>query len=240
MDKKKLSRFRAVTVLGVLALLLGAAPAWAETFMYSAHNHPDGNAAPPFYGLRLDFNGTKQTFDFTNVLFTIDPGAGTASIAGTITHNQAGSGTDATYTIMASFSAMSIRDLGSTGWFDGGDPIADLLAAGIDPNNAILFQLDSMVLSDGNSYGGVLEWFGKSKANGDEFLLVVGHRLDGQPNPEVVAGFGWLQTANGQTGTNDFLFTMDLQPVPEPGTVFLVGGGLTALGLLRRRRARFD
>lgn len=85
---------RRTATLGIsfILLVMLAIPAGATVLMFSCHNHPNGDAAPPTYGLRIDdLIGTgifTFSFDYsditgsTGVILAYDDVAGTIHIYG--------------------------------------------------------------------------------------------------------------------------------------------------------------
>ncbi len=225
---------RLALAVGVLAVGLSAAQGNAaiiEPGTFLLHNHPDGNAAPPGYGLRLDelFNVTGGhdtfTFDFDHpdaevwmdydgsvihiygIAFGgLDVGSGYASDPD-LTSLVA---LDFTYTTAAFatgdddliVTTPSFTNTGNIIWLDTGEKI-DLF----DRANA-----------EGYSFR-----FGNEDDGG-------GHR--GHPG---LSGWGWMD--HHEPGTHvyssDWLFTAT-RPVPGPSGLMLLGVGF----LLTRRRSR--
>ncbi len=220
---------------GVLALGLSAAQgnaALIQPGQFLLHNHPDGNAAPPGYGLRLD-----ELFDVTDDhdKFTFD-----------FDHPDAKMWMD--------FDGASIHIYGiAFGGLDVGsqyasDPALTSLVA-IDftyTTVALAFGDDDLIVTSPNftntgtitwlDTGEVIDLFDRANSEGYTFRLGdedtgTGHR--GFPG---ISGWGWMD--HHQAGTHvyssDWLFTAT-QPIPGPSALVVLGAGV----LLARRRSRY-
>ncbi len=188
-------------------------------------DHPDGNAAPAYYGLRAD-----NLFGEGNI--------------NTFSLNHFG---DSTLTVYDNGGELSIHMAGTLfGGEDGG-------AAPIDPA-AYTFEFwytegveaynggwRVVGMSDAN--GGYIDEVGGdgyytfgTKTNGDGVAFIFapdGHRL---PGDDDLAGRGWVMSDQNPRGhyTQDWLFTAEV--IPAPGTLALaLGGGLMTLPRRRRK-----
>lgn len=191
-------------------------------------DHPDGNAAEPFYGLRLDnmlapgvvtlsmdhFNNTRMSvIEYNGVL--------SMHITGTL---YGGAVNDHAYVDAHSYEvnftyALNVTDAGN-GWevnsFDAG-------------NTGTITDLDT---------NEVTTLFGKANSSDLVFsMLADGHRLSGDSSSWV--GRGWLtDNSDGSmpgAGAQDWLFTATKLPeVPAPSAIALLGLG----GMLSSRRRR--
>ncbi|HZW06251.1 MAG TPA: hypothetical protein VFF65_03935 [Phycisphaerales bacterium] len=202
---------------------------------YHLSNHPDGNAQPPQYGLRLDelYNATGNhdifTFDFNHAQSNMSMDYNGTSIH---IYGQAWGG----------------RDTGSGYANDGyrGVYVIDFtynIGVGLAPGD------DDVLVNPGLSYN-----YGSIQTPlGHTIGLRDGHYSGGQPDFRFgdenndaghrgfdgLSGWGWLFTQTGAHGSyvnhasDDWLFTATL--VPTPGAAALMGLGAVA-GLRRRRR----
>jgi len=233
-------------VLGVFALCLAPTPEAAATIIdMHLTDHPDGNQAPPVYGLRLDNGSTKHTFSFenpdgvsrmTSILDTNAPPAGTLgtmTITGQMRHIKNNSYSGEIWMLQATMDLIS-SPYGSDAALENAifNPNSSFGPLKFDNVSASLSLLTGAM---GGGYDGSTSWVGKSNSQGDTFILNFNHRT----NLNVLTGFGWLKDAVGnQGGTHDFLFVATPKAIPEPATMTLFGAAAAMAGAKRLRSGR--
>lgn len=190
---------------------------------FALSDHPDGSAAPPPYGLRLDgiFGGGATTFSFVDVTLTVSEddmtGDLSINIAGEVFGGEVSGGSYVgggdSYTV--NFDYITGVESYNGGW----------RVVGTNPMNTGTLtptagSPDSIyTLTDDNS---------------NAFVFAPdGHRLSGDNSSWV--GRGWMtpnSDGTGVGGSQDWLFVGT--PIPAPGTFALAGLGMLA-GARRRR-----
>lgn len=196
--------------------------------VYELHNHPDGNAAPPLYGLRTDElidvtpNHDIFTYDFdapgSSMFLELTPT--TARIYGTVFGglNQ-GTGYDPTL----------------SGYWSVDFTYVDLVSlVPVDNDYTDQTSNDSGTLTQLFGAGTTFE-LGSYKG------FYLGDRADdlGHRGFAGISGWGWLTYASGHENATDWLFTVgDQVAVPEPGTYLSLGALLSmALWASSRRKS---
>ena len=204
-------------ILAVLSLFFSF-NAFAIT--YTLDNHPDGTEtnkgpdAPNHYGLRLDFpfagsvndnNAADRTFSVISLTLEYDPDAPTPTAVMTGTISRNSNPADI-YNVNHVFSGVTPHSSGNGFEATGGKLT---LSGGLDA--AINGMYDSKQNGSGIAFA----------------LLHDGHRVPGSTAP---VARGWLMAA----GTNDWLLTATVVPLPAAAWLFI--SGLAGLGLIRRRK----
>ena len=194
-------------IIGLAMLGVSSNPASAAIFNIA--DHPDGSESAIYeYGLRLD--GEDKFFSMdgasTAQLF-VDTTNGTASIMGTVIENSDTNNNVATWTISYVFSGVSLVGMGGEFTASGGAGTVTEIGGAME----------------------IINMIGKQKSGtGIAFsFLNDGHRLPGNTG---LVGRGWIQ----KHGTNDFLFTATVVPLPPAALLF--GSALAGMGFLGRRR----
>ena len=231
-------------------LLLTPIPGAAASFTYELANHPDGNAAAPFYGLRLDelFDATSShdifTFDFdhadSNMRLVYDDGGTTSTgddsirIFGTV---MGGLDTGSSYADGSYFGAWAVDFSYVDNFTSGG---TDIEVGGMSADNAGTITPLFAVGGDRWSRRHPISLTDEQGSHSYSFRFnnVDDHRLGGYPlsGPDTFVGWGWM-THHDQPHvySTDWLFTGSLV-VPEPGTASLLMLGLVALATTRPQR----
>lgn len=234
---------RILTAAGLFALThVGAGAAVTE---YMLFNHPDGNARPPKYGLRLD-----ELFDITSNhdVFTFD--FEHASSRMRLLYDDADTPSDLTDD--------TVRITGTV--FGGLDRGSDY-----HPDYSGVWEVDFVyrrnIVSGGtqievgpdspDNTGFIRSTFGMGnndpialwdEAGSHDFSFKFNntdnHRLGGHgiSGPEWFVGWGWLNHGdpNQHVYSSDWLFTGKV--VPEPGTIAALGVALCAMFARRARK----
>jgi hypothetical protein len=218
-------------MLGAAALVgvasAAASGALIQEGIYQLHNHPDGNADPPPYGLRLD------GLDGSNDKFTISFDASGADVkmtyfGSTIRIFGTGYGGRDTGTAYANDAWLGFYDIDFT--FDVGVGLApgddDLLVdAATDSNSGtIVTPNGTKDLYDVRAVppGGTFRFGDADDDNGHRGFA-------------GLSGWGWLEIdGEEKNATRDWLFTAEYLGIPAPGAVI----GLAPAGLLAARRRR--
>ncbi|MCA9304754.1 MAG: PEP-CTERM sorting domain-containing protein [Phycisphaerales bacterium] len=192
---------------------------------FALHDHPDGNAAPPFYGLRLDnmFGSgigslSMDHYDNTRLFVYEDNGSYSMNITGML---YGGLVVNNAYVDPHDFQIdfwyhLNVSDTGN-GW------VVDGFTTG---NTGTMTDLDN------NS---VYTLFGKANDQDRVFeFLADGFRLDNDTTSWV--GRGWLTPnsdgSNHLGGSQDWLFTATAVPAPTSAALL----GLAGICATRRRR----
>ena len=230
----------ALTLL-TLGLALLAVPAQADTITYTLRNNPDGNQAPPEYGLRIDGltdadSSREWLFDFeaagSNMRLDWDTVTNDIHIYGTtFGGEQDGSGYVAGSTALwaVDFSYSGSNAVSPGGSVDGVRFNGSPTVMGSITNNT---TNDEYLLTDwpnsGNSFNFTDETYKNYTPTGGE-----------------LNGWGWLGLVTGidgagaptsyyHTTSQDWLFIGT--PVPEPTSMALFALGAGGLAIVRRRR----
>ncbi len=228
---KKILLAALLTVSGFIVPAYAAAPAIGT---YSLQNHPDGAAAPPTYGFRLDelINVTGGhdifTFDFNHAQSTMQltwDGSvihiSGQSFGGLDTGGSYGNplfaglwAIDFTYNVGVSSAANNLK-----------------VVANQQNTGTITRLSDSSVFNLQDQSNGAYSFKFGSEDNGS------GHRgFNG------ISGWGWVNHTpagsafGSHVNASDWLFTAT--PVPEPEIYAMMGLGLGLLGWARRRKAQ--
>lgn len=246
--------FRAVLLVGgaialTATLMPTAAQAASLSGTYILGDHPDGNAAPPLYGLRLDgllTGNANHTYTFSfnpssdpnpadmlnvGVELVYDAIAQTINISGTVFGGRDNGGGYAS-------GQSGLWDLDFT--YRNVQEGSDRLTA--NTGNGTIRSLDFAVTR------GDFNLVAYSGSNSNAFVFERGHR-----GFTGLSGFGWLNHAPTDGGlggssnhhlvASDWLFTADPrlspgQPVPEPMTILGTGVALGLGTLFQRQRSK--
>ncbi|MEL7474360.1 MAG: hypothetical protein AAGK04_13665 [Planctomycetota bacterium] len=229
---------RSLTCAAIAAAVVAAPFASAQTIIptgtFLLNNHPDGNARPPQYGLRLDelVDVTSGhdifTFDFdhadSEVLLTYN--GSSIHIAG---HAFGGPDNGTMHDPMSPLTGLYeiefTYDMGLA-QAPGDD---DLLVSGV--------PMGSNTGSITTPLGDVIGLWDKPKNDSFAFRLGDKDNDAGHRGFDGISGWGWLNhgDANVHVAASDWLFTLSPTPVPAPASVAIAGlGGLL---VVKRRRA---
>lgn len=250
-----LTRFQLKSVLlgaaAIVASTVFASSAQAETLVYQLFNHPDGNAAPPQYGLRLDnlFGGGNTVHfsfdpaDGASVFLTVTDSGGTITIniAGTVFGGHDNGG--ATYA--AANAGFWDLDFSYTLYVAGDGTNGWSVSPQSNTNQGSLTALDN-----GGGVGGLwdfgasFDFFEQVGTNNPFIFAPDDHRLltstggsmDYPEAGDTFVGRGWLSydsSGSGVSDTQDWLFIGQL--VPLPPAAWMAGIGLIGIAALRRR-----
>ncbi len=217
-------------------LCVGAAEAGTLDFgTYTLHNHPDGNAATPYYGLRLDGlldrNGSSVvTFDFD----ASDQGAAMFmdyDASGIRIHGQAWGGS-------VSNNAYDAPVLWTID-FTYSTPVSTVADGGVD---------DLVVIDESPANGGTISsslgtWDLVAYAGSFGYVFQFGDEAgDGHRGFDGLSGWGWLNhyqqgitDPDVHLSASDWLFTAEPAVVPIPAPLWLFGSALFSFVMLRRR-----
>ena len=225
-------RFIAARLIGalvgfaVLAVATTAAPLIGG--LYRLHNHPDGNARPPLYGLRLDelYNETSGhdvfTFDFDHALSSVTMNYDDANQILTITGVSWGG-----------------RDIGSNYANDAYLGLYTFsftynVGLGLVPGDDDLW----VTSPSGNNSGTITTPLGHTKIlrdladNGYTFRLGDENNDLGHRGFAGISGWGWLDIDGHHRNSQDWIFTAEL--IPEPSSAMLLSIAALTLGRSRR------
>ena len=221
---------RQIIVAMALCLAYSSANALPlEEGSYTLNNHPAGNAATPYYGLRLDGliggSSNEVTFDFDDVahgsLMKMHYTDGNIHIYGNAWGGVDGGSSyvspklwaiDFTYNTGVAVNGMGVK------------------VSGPDYSNF-------GTIGDGTTTYGLTDYSGSHDYN---FKLDYDHR-----GVSGLSGWGWVNYYDLGTdpadshheGASDWLFTAtkDPTPAPEPNVLALMAIGLLGIGVMRRR-----
>ncbi|TVQ32265.1 MAG: hypothetical protein EA376_06350 [Phycisphaeraceae bacterium] len=231
---------RSASALGVacVAVAVGASAASAATHIFRLSDHPDGNAAPPTYGLRLDNMFSAHgagpsgitTFSFVDVLLTVNDetamgGGIDINISGLI---YGGVDTGASYGFGEGFYTVDFNYImgvqpDGDGWKT--NPVSAT-------NSGVVTALGNADVAAGEQF------FFYEKVSGGMSMRFVpdGHRLSGDNSTWVGRGWHTYDPQGGAAGggSQDWLFVGHLVPAPAPFA--LCAAGLTGVMILGRRR----
>jgi hypothetical protein len=223
--------------LAAPTLAIGEAPAGVIILapgLYQLHNHPDGDARPPLYGLRLDelIDVTPDDDDFT---FSFDDGG-----AEMFLELRADSSIHIFGTVFGGLDIGDDYDPALSGFwditftYDTSKPVTDdddfVVNPPQNPNTGTitpLFGPDAGVPIDLFDYAGEHPFTFRLGDEDDD----LGHRgFDG------ISGWGWLNHGSPDIhfSASDWIFTVDPTPVPGPSVAAVLLAGL-AMGCRRRR-----
>ncbi len=229
----KLLRTVSATLLLIATAFAAQADPIAPDTLYELHNHPDGNARPPLYGLRLDGLTTGNQSD----IFTFEFGGGDTPI--TMFWDSAAN------TLLITGEVYGGQNDNNGGYLEGQATwwTVNFLYTGLgacsDGSGICANVGEGSIASD---LFGSFDLVAESGHHPYAFQLDTGHRgFDG------ISGWGWLNhcPSEGNDGiggscdthlyASDWLFTA--KPVPEPATLALMGFGLLALAWRSRQRS---
>ena len=224
------------------AFLAFAASSVAASTLYNVYDHSDGTQTdgPEYfdYGLRLDgLGGSTNPDNFWSFEAIGDGMTDTrnASLATLEVDFSAGANGEA-------YLVGQMRNNGTGDLWNLDVLITDLtVLGGSGGTTSFAASAWSGTLSRGAA---TFNLAGKTKnATEGQFTLAFGSGLSGAdwrvgPLGETSTAAGWVLSANGFTlaNTNDFLFTVELAPVPLPAGAWLLIGGLGALVTVKRRK----
>jgi MYXO-CTERM domain-containing protein len=225
--------------LAAPALAVAEAPAEIlilEPGLYQLHNHPDGGARPPLYGLRLD-ELIDVTGDDDHFTFSFDDDG-----AEMFLELRADSSIHIFGTVFGGLDIGDTYDPALSGlWditftYDTSKPVTDdddlFVNPPQDPNTGTItpqFGPDAGIPVDLFDYPGENPFTFRLGDEDDD----LGHRgFDG------ISGWGWLTygAPDIHVSASDWLFTVDPTPVPGPAAAAVLLIGLAAG--CRRRRTR--
>ena len=238
---------KTLRIIGILvALLTIPATSIADVYSFQLHDHPDGAAALPTYGLRLDglLDGVESTtttfsFDATDayMVLTYDTVTDILKISGLARGGPEAGLTDHNSSDLWKIDFTYTGIIGPDAAFGGGDNTIDLRAYNVAPDTIGSGTGTIARVSGGPAISFDLVDY-NSKTDAETFKFASdGHRLDGDSTSLV--GEGWLNHSgtdiNNHFVASDWLFTASV--IPEPGVI--AGLGIAVLGLgYRRFRSR--
>lgn len=224
---------KGAAVAAVLGAIAAHASAIIPVGLYNLENHPDGGAADPTYGFRLD------------ELMDVNPGSKDIF---TFDFNHPDSQVRLNYTgssIQISGPAFGGLDVGSEYSADPmltGVYMIDFtysVGVGTAPGDDDLIVIADMGANSGSitTPGGDVIGLWDKPRNGFNFRLgnednEMGHRgFDG------ISGWGWVNHTdpNVHVKSSDWIFTLNPTAVPAPASAMLAGLGLATLAPRRRR-----
>lgn len=218
-------------VAGVAMCAASQAALIAVPGLYQLHNHPDGSARPPSYGLRLDelYNATSNhdifTFDFDHALSNMKLliTSSTIHIYGTVYGGRdtgTGYAADAyagVYTVDFTYSVGVSQKPGDDDWW-------------VAYPNPMMQNSGTIKTPLGNTIALV------DKQQGDYYFRLGNEDNDaGHRGYAGISGWGWLNhgpPGSPHVDSSDWLFTANL--IPGPGALVLAG----LAGLIGARRKR--
>ena len=244
----------ALTLCLMLGLALGTAgTAAADMFTFTLHNHPDGDAQPPPYGLRLDelVNVTAGhdyfTFNFddasisaaNHMKLVYDDFASTITISGKVVGGlvTAGAYTNPNWTGV--WDVMFVYDTNVSSTISSPDFELEISPNSASNNGTIQLTTGPNTGSTFSLHDGPMDGGFSFRFNNTDDHRLAGHGLSG---PETFVGWGWLTHGTGaHVSASDWIFTGEdatpPQNIPEPGSLALLASGVAA-GLARRRKTR--